>query len=338
MKRMKRVTIYDVAQEADVAPSTVSRAFSNSARVNSLTREHVYQIAKELGFRPNTLRALPSRQLRTIALITSDITNPHYFEVIRGAERRAAAAGLLLILINSEDQAQVEARQLSAVGHSVDGFVLASSRLTDDQLREFGREHTIALVSREVDGLASVTIDPEQGARQLVEHLASLGHKSILYLEGPKQSWIRIHRWKAIVTAARQLGIHASRLGPFPATYHGGWAAADAAIAHHAIAVIAHNDLLAVGVMRRLREHGRAVPEDMSVAGFDNIPEAEWCATPLTTVAGPHEDVGRFAVELCLENSRLGVGRPTPRQIRLLSQIVIRKSTGPPLGSKLLHR
>src|SRR3954469_18678475 len=130
--RRRRATIVDVAAEAGVAPSTVSRSFSRPTRVNVSTREHVLGVAARLGYRPNpAARALESGRTNTVALVVPDITNPYFFGLIKGAERAAAAAGHQLVIADTEETPAAEQRAVQNLGPAVDGFVVCSSRLPD---------------------------------------------------------------------------------------------------------------------------------------------------------------------------------------------------------------
>jgi DNA-binding LacI/PurR family transcriptional regulator len=332
MASMPRTTIYDVAHAAGVATSTVSRAFSTPGRVGHATRERILKAADELGYRPNPhARALLSGRTHTIAMVVSDITNPHYFELIRGAEMRAKASEYTLVLVNAEESPRIEYEQIQRLARSVDGFLLAASRLPDENLVELATAYPTVLLNREQAGISSVVLDHREGCRQMVEHLASLGHRSLVYLAGPRNSWMAANRWAALRDGAAGVGIDAHRLGPFtPTVVHGG-AAADAALRSDATAIVAHNDLLAIGVMRRLTQRGIAVPEDVSVLGFDNIFAADLCTPGLTTLGGAHADVGRAAVEMLLEATRPGGARETTTSQALLpAELVLRTSTGPP--------
>jgi LacI family transcriptional regulator len=326
----RAVTIHDVAREAGVAASTVSRTFTNPPRVNVRTREHVLAVAERLGYRPNPhARALPTGRTRTIALLIPDITNPHFFDLIRGAERQASTAGYTLVLGDSEESPDRELRHIERLAPAVDGFLLASSRLPDDRIREVATRHALTLVNRELEGVPSVVTNQFDGSRQIVEHLASLGHRSVAYLSGPRHSWMGQWRWRALVKAARGLGLTATRLGPFPPNLTGG-AAADAGLGHGATALIAHNDLLAIGVLRRLAERGVAVPADLSVVGYDDIFGADFCSPPLTTLAGPLESAGRAVVDVLLGQLDPAAGRGTRHtRARLPTHLVIRGSSGP---------
>ena len=321
-------TIYDVAEAAGVATSTVSRAFSQPGRVSSRTRERVLSVAKELGYRPSPhARALLSGRHHTVAMVVSDITNPHYFELIRGAEMRAKASEYTLVLVNAEESPRIEYDQIQRLVPAVDGFVLAASRLPDENLLQIGTQRPVVLMNRELTGLPSVVLDHGQGCRQIVEHLASLGHRSLLYLAGPRNSWMAATRWAALQSAAEELELEASRIGPFTPRVSQGGAAADGALHSGATALVAHNDLLAIGVVQRLKQRSVRVPEDVSVVGFDDIFASSLCTPTLTTLGGAHAEVGRSAVEVLLQISNQST-RTEPTQIALPTELVIRDSTG----------
>ncbi len=325
---MSGPTIYDVATAAQVATSTVSRAFSQPGRVSADTQERILAVAAELGYRPNPhARALLSGKHHTVAMVVSDITNPHYFDLIRGAELRARVSEYTLLLVNAEESPRVEWEQIQRLSPAVDGFVLAASRLPDENLQQVAAQRPVVLMSRELPGLASVVLDHVEGCRQIVAHLASLGHRDVLYLSGPRNSWMAATRWAALRAAAEQVGISARRLGPFTPKVSQGGAAADGAVNAGATAVVAHNDLLAIGVMQRLAQRGLRVPEDVSVVGFDDIFAADVCSPGLTTLGGAHVDVGRAAVELLLT---AGVRAPDDQpRVLLPTELVLRASTGP---------
>jgi LacI family transcriptional regulator len=324
-----RATIGDVAAEAGVATSTVSRAFSRPERVNVHTREHVLAVAAELGYRPNpAAQALESGRTRTIALLVPDITNPYFAGVIKGAERGASSANLTLVLGDTQENPAGEDRLLQRLGRSVDGFVLSASRLPDEDLRRAAELGPIVLVNRATPGLTCVVADFDSGTRQIVDHLASLGHRSFVFAGGPAESWSGHRRWLGLQAAARETGLTARRFGPYTPTVTGGPSAADAVLATGATAVVCHNDMLAIGLMRRLTERGRTVPDDISVVGFDDIFGADLCTPTLTTLAERTEEAGRRAVEALV----LATNTRAPQaSTRLLpTQLVIRGSTGPP--------
>ena len=327
---MSGPTIYDVARAAGVATSTVSRSFSTPNRVNARTRERVLAVALELGYRPNPhARALMSGRHHTIAMVVSDITNPHYFELIRGAELRAKASEYTLVLVNAEESPRIEYDQIQRLVPSVDGFVLAASRLPDENLQQIAGQRPVVLMNRQLNGLPSVVLDHVMGCHQIIEHLASFGHRELVYLAGPRNSWMAATRWTALKSAADELGMKAQRIGPFTPKVSQGGPAADGALNSGGTAIVAHNDLLAIGVVQRLAERAVRVPEDVSVVGFDNIFAADLCTPSLTTLGGAHADVGRAAVEILLDAVGPARVEAAPPQVVLPTELVLRNSTGP---------
>ncbi len=326
--RPRRVTITDVAREADVATSTVSRAFTNPARVNHQTRDHVLAVAERLGYAPNpAARALETGRTNTLALLVPDITNPYFAGVIKGGERAAADADLILVLGDTQENPATEASLIRRLGPAVDGFVLSASRLPDAELLRAAELNPVALVNRATPGLACVVADFDSGTRQIVDHLVSLGHRSLVFLGGPPESWSGAKRWAGLQVAAGEHGITATRFGPYAPTLGGGPAAADAVLAAGATAVVAHNDMLAIGVMQRLAERGVAVPRDVSVVGFDDIVGAEFCSPTLTTLRERTADAGARAVEAVVAQAHARAAAPPTRV--LPTQLVVRASTGP---------
>ncbi|QYJ03552.1 LacI family transcriptional regulator [Nocardioides panacisoli] len=328
---MEQPTIYDVALEAGVAPSTVSRAFGRPERVGRGTRETVVAAAERLGYVPNPhARALQTGRHKTIAMVISDIANPHFFELIRGAEQRAKASENTLVIVNAEESPTIERDQIHGLTRSVDGFILAASRLPDQDLRNLAAKHRVVLVDRELDPLWSVAMDTGDGCRQILEHLASMGHEEFTYCAGPPGSWMGAARWAALSAGAEAHGLQARRIGPYTPTVANGGAAADNALRSRPTALIAHNDLLAIGMMRRLTERGVRVPEEVSVVGFDDIFAAELTTPTLTTLGGPDAHAGRVAVEMLLDLLKSGAGRAEgdPRHVRLPTSLVLRGSSG----------
>jgi LacI family transcriptional regulator len=172
-----------------------------------------------------------------------------------------------------------------------------------------------------------VVIDTPSGMVQALHHLASLGHRAVAYLSGPRSSWSNGRRWRAVQMAARRDGLSVRRLGPFPPTRAAGAAAADAAVHAGVTAVLAFNDLIALGVLQRLFARGLAVPDDMSVVGCDDTFGADFCHPPLTTITASIEQVGRLATDMLLEQLRPVA--PPPRVHTVPAVLTIRGSTGP---------
>jgi LacI family transcriptional regulator, repressor for deo operon, udp, cdd, tsx, nupC, and nupG len=321
-------TIHDVARASGVSISTVSRAMSRPEQVNATTRERVLAAAAELDYRPSTAaRSLTSGRSMTLGLLVPDITNPFFFDLIRGTQGRSATAGYHQILIDTQESVELEQHHIAASAKESDGLVLAASRLTDEALAAAARTVPLVAINRSTPGVSSVVIDTPSGMGQAVDHLASLGHRKVAYLSGPRSSWSNARRWRAVQQAARRTGISARQLGPFPPTREAGAAAADAAVHAGVTAVLAFNDLIALGVLRRLFDRGLSVPEDMSVVGCDNTFGSDFCHPPLTTVSAPIEQAGQLATDMLLALLRSPV--PSPRVHELPAVLTIRGSTGP---------
>jgi DNA-binding LacI/PurR family transcriptional regulator len=320
------VTLHDVAREAGVAVSTVSRALSNPERVSRRTREHVQAIAERLDYRPNRVaQSLPSGRTQMLALLVPDITNPHNFGLIRGAEAQARAGGYTLVLGDTQESVELEKSHTDRLSSAVDGFVLTSSRLSEPELQLLRGHRPVVLFNREASGFASVVADAVDGSRQIIEHLVALGHRSIAYLGGPRNAWADGQRWRALSEYASQAGVEIVRHGPFSPTVQHGSAAADVGTAGGATALVAFNDLLAIGVLQRLEHRRVEVPGQISVVGYDDIFGADFCHPPLTTVASPAEQAGRALIDLLLGTRE---GQEPPR-IVLPTQLRVRDSTGP---------
>ncbi|WP_040157853.1 LacI family DNA-binding transcriptional regulator [Mobilicoccus massiliensis] len=328
----RATTIYDVARAAGVSPSTVSRAFSRPGRVSSRTAQHVHEVAERLGYRSDQVRHFAtSPRTRTLGLAISDITNPFYFPIIRGAEHAAAAAGYTMLLVDAQESLETEREMLRRALPLVDGFVIASSRLSDTDLRSIAKSVPVVVLNRVVAGLPSVVPDTPRGARRAVEHLATLGHPTITYVAGPEASWADGARWRALREASLELGLRENRVGPVEPTVEGGRAAAVSVAERGDRAVLAYNDLVAMGLVAGLRELGIAVPDEVSVVGFDNIFAADLVTPALTTVAAPLSTLGDTAVRHVLAlagGAEARRGGPIVVPVRL----VVRASTAAPAG------
>ena len=331
-----RPTIYDVAIACGVAPSTVSRAFSRPGRVNAETAERIRQVAAEMGYRTNPLaRALPTGRTSLLAVIVADVTNPFFFEILRGAEETATEAGYTLLVADVHESVDAERQALDRTLPLVEGLVLATSRMSDSSIRVAAKQCPTVVLNRSMSDVPSVATDNSRGMKRAVEHLASLGHRTITYLAGPDASWANGVRWQAMREAAHELDLRVRRLGPFSPTQAGGLAAARALADAPSTAAIAYNVLIAIGLMRGLVNLGIRVPEDVSVVGFDNIFGADFCTPQLTTVAAPLRQLGAVAVHMLLEELRTPVRGTrqlpeTPLMTALLpANLVERMSTGP---------
>jgi DNA-binding LacI/PurR family transcriptional regulator len=220
----------------------------------------------------------------------------------------------------------METQLLHRMRRSLDGAVLTSSRLSERSLVNLAAEFPLVTINRNVPGVPSVMIDTPGGICQAVEHLASLGHRDIVYVSGPEKSWPNEARWHAMRATASRLGIAARRTARFPAVLASGPAAADAVVNTRATACVVFNDLLAIGMLTRLRDRGVRVPADLSIVGCDDIFGADFCYPPLTTLTTPIDRAGRVAVAMLL--SRL-TQRAARRLVTLPTHLTVRDSTGP---------
>jgi len=337
----RSVTIHDVAARAGVAASTVSRALNNPGRVNAATRERVQRIAAELNYVPSSqARALSSGRTRTVALLVPDITNPFYFDLIRGTQHQLKAAGYSQVLLDTEESANQESESLERLRKTCDGVILTASRLSDEQIVAASRVHPLVTVNRNVHGVPSVLLDVPSAINQAIDHLLSLGHRRICYVSGPPNSFSNRWRWRAINEAIRSrrrpggMEVEAVRIGPFAPQTTSGAGAADAMINTGATAAIAYNDLLAIGMLHRFAARGLSVPDDVSIVGCDDIFGADFCNPPLTTMTAPIEQAGRAATTMLLGLlNPLTPGQVSPRggerRVLLPTHLTIRASTGP---------
>ena len=323
----QNVTMREVAERAGVAVSTVSRVMSSPERISPSTRQVVLDAARELDYRSGSLRPTNGRA-RSLALVVPDITNPFYFEIIRGSQERLRDSGYTQLLIDAEESPHAEYSALQAVSSSCAGAVLAATRLTDEQVLDLAQRMPLVTVNRQVDGIPAVVVDTPRAYGQAVDHLVSFGHRKISYIAGPEGSATNERRWAAVAAAAERLGIEASRIGPFNPKANSGAAAADALLASGATAGLAFNDVLAIGMLQRFAARGVSVPDEVSLVGCDDIFGADFCSPPLTTITPPTHRVGNEATGMSLA---LAAGME-PRMGRLLElpvHLTVRASTGP---------
>lgn len=320
-------TIYDIAKLAGVNPSTVSRALSKPGRVSVETRKLVEEAAKELKYQVNPFaRALPTGRTNTVGLIVADITNPTFFGTIRGAESTAALRDYSLVLAESAESPEQELSAARRMLASIDGLILASPRMDDHHIRELAQEKPVVVVNREVEGITCVVPDVSKGIGEAVRHLAGNGHRKLAFISGPSASWMSTQRWIGLQEASEWSGIEAVRIASESPTVEGGRAMARVIVSSRASAVIAYNDLVAIGLMQELQAAAYAVPGQISIIGFDDIFGADFTTPGLTTVRAPMETCGIEAATLLLRALRDPQEAPSTRHID--TELVVRGSTG----------
>ncbi|MHA7269700.1 LacI family DNA-binding transcriptional regulator [Arthrobacter sp. HLT1-20] len=326
----KPATIHDVAALSGVAASTVSRALSTPERVNFRTRARIEAAAAQLNYVPNAqAKALSSGQTKAVAVLVADITNPFFFDIIRGTQLQLKAAGYTQLLVDTEESDEVEVNTVEQLRKTADGIIFTASRLSDEGLAQTAQLIPTVAINRDIAGVASVMLDTPTATNQALDHLISLGHTHVAFLSGPNTSSSSLRRWAALSAAAEDRGVTVVRLGPFAPRKYSGAAAADALVHSGATAGIAFNDLIAIGMLQRLKERGVRVPEDISIVGCDDIFGADFCSPPLTTVTAPVEQAGRVAVTMLLSQIQPGFGSAPRSQAVLPTHLTIRGSTGP---------
>jgi Transcriptional regulators len=322
-------SIRDVARRANVSLATVSRAFAAPGLVRAETLQRVLAVAEELHYRPSrAARSLTTGKTGNIGVVVPDLGNPFFSAILKGGQARAREADLAVFLADSEENPRLEIELVRAMARQVDGVIICSSRLSEAQLQQLRNDTTLVLLNRRVRGVSSVLLDSAGGMRQAIEHLVALGHHRIGFLGGPAGSWSNRERRRGLRTEARGRSLEITEFGPFAPHFEAGQHAADLAVAAEVTAVVAFNDLLALGVLSRLADRGIGVPDEISVVGFDNIPMAAMATPHLTTVALPLEQSGRVAIELLLEQLA-HPGSGTHEQ-GLPAQLIVRASTAPP--------
>ncbi|MET7280666.1 LacI family DNA-binding transcriptional regulator [Kribbella sp. NPDC005582] len=321
-------TIGTVAAEAGVSRATVSRAFSQPHRLKAETVERVLAVAQRLGYSMNPMaKALSTGRSGNLALVVPDIANPFFPPMIRAIEQRADQAGYAVFLANTNEDPAREDLLLTRLAMQVDGFVIASSRMTENAIKAHAERHPVVLVNREVADIARVLIDTTAGVTQAVEHLAGLGHREIAYLGGPHRSWSNSQRKRTVKRVGERAGLTVTMLPGRLSSYELGRHAVADLLATSATAVIAFDDLLAHGILTGLTERGLVVPRDFSVIGCDDVLAAQ-TYPPLTTVSSRSAEAGAAAIDLLA--GRLGNdGTSSNDRLLLDTSLVVRATTGP---------
>jgi LacI family transcriptional regulator len=333
------ITLRDVARAANVHPGTVSRALNEDTRglVNPDTAERVMKVAEELGYRPNRIaRGLKTSRSHTIGVLIPDITNPLFPPILRGIEDRLDQAGYTSLIVNTDNDSERERIYLDAMrARQVDGFISATARLDRELLVELAEAGTpLVLVNRSLEdgSVPAVTIDDRQGVVLAVEHVVALGHERVGHVAGPQNLSTGHRRHAGFVEAMRAAGLEAPpervRFGAL-FTEEEGARACDELLdaAPDVTAIVAGNDLMAIGCYDALERRGLSCPDDVSVVGFNDMPFVDRLRPPLTSVRIPKREIGQVAADLLLE--QLTGGGEVASEILLEPTLTIRGSTAP---------
>ena len=320
------VTIRDVAKAAGVSASTVSRSLSNPEIVDAVTRERVVRIADALGYRPNrAAQGLITGRTGNLGLILPDLANPFFPSVVKAVQQRAHESDYQVFIADTDEVAQSELGLVRSLAKQVDGVILCSPRMKPAELREASAYVPVVLANRHASDITSVTVDSPGVMRSVVDHLVGLGHRDIGFAAGPRSSWSSRERLAALREATSDVGAHLVELGHFAPTFDGGHDAAAGVLAAGVTAVVAYNDLCAIGIISALRDRGVEVPRDVSVVGVDDIEMSAMLHPALTTVELPKHELGRTAVDMLL--TVLADPDARPGHAALATRLVVRDST-----------
>jgi LacI family transcriptional regulator len=336
-------TLRDVALQAGVHPATASRALNPATRglVNEETAGRVIRVAEELGYRPNPIaRSLKTARSGTIGLVIPDLTNPLFPPIVRGIEDVLGPGGYSAWIVNTDNDPERERSQIDSLrSRHVEGLIVATARLQHpllDDLHEQGMP--MVLINRRLSSneVPSVTPDDATGAAMAVEHLVSLGHHRIAHIAGPQDTSTGLVRSRGYRDALREHGLEDDSELVRTCAY---WTEAEGARALRELldadvsftAVLAGNDLLALGCYDVLEERGLRCPDDLSVMGFNDMPFIDKLRPPLTSVRVPHYEVGAEAARMLIET----VQDPTrhPRSVLLPLTMKVRQSTAAPTAA-----
>jgi LacI family transcriptional regulator len=328
------VTIKDVAREAKVSVATVSRVLNGSGPVSEDTRRLIHEVAGRMRYVPHSgARSLITSKTETIGVLLPDLYGEFFSEVIRGMDDTAQRNGFHLLISRAYADRNGIETAIRAMRGRVDGVVVMSPDLDSESLLDLPSTIPVVLLCSVVRGneIDSLTIQNCRGAKEMVTHLISLGHKRIGIIKGSPRNYDAAERLRGYRTALREAGItpdpSLELVGSF--TEAGGYAATMELLSMtvRPSAIFAANDSMAIGALSALRESGVQVPEEMAVAGFDDIPLARYMDPPLSSVHVPIWELGARAVELLLH----GVTHKNDharRRERVSTELVIRRSTG----------
>jgi LacI family transcriptional regulator len=334
----KPVTIRDVARECGIALSTVSNALAGKPYVSKETRQHVKEVAERLGYRASSVaRALRTNRSFTIGVLIADVANPAFPDFVRGVEDVAIREKCSLFVCNTDGDIERQIWHMqSLLGNRVDGMVLISQHVDDDRVRDLldnGPPHvTLQRRSPRFDD-DYVGSDNVGGITEAVDHLAELGHTRIGFVRGPMGSSTAQERLEAYRAAVSRLGLDADPELVFDGDYTmpTGHRAGRffLALPRRPTAIMASNDINALGVIDAATEMGFDVPDDLSVVGLDDIALAAYGRINLTTIHLQKRAMGVTAAELLMKRVR-AKRRGQSRIMTFPTHLVVRGTTAPP--------
>jgi LacI family transcriptional regulator len=303
----KRVTVEDVARAAGVSIMTVSRAMNNRQGISEQTRIRIQELAREMNYSPSQIaRSLATRQTSTLGLVVPDVSNPFFGHITRGVEDAAFENGYSVFLLNSAEIVDRERAALNSLWQKeVSGVILCSSRLPQSELQEFSERFAyMVLVNRDLQiaqpNVVTINVDDYTGARYAVNHLLEMGRRHIALINGPETSLSARRKLNGYKTCLEENQI------PFrgdyvvnclPAVQAGQEAASRLFLDHPDIdAVVAFDDMVAVGVLEACKQTGKNVPGDVAVIGADDAPIASLVQPKVSTLRVNQYEIGRTAI------------------------------------------
>ena len=332
-----KVTLRDVAARAGVHPATVSRALSEDSRrqVNADTLRRILVAVEDLGYEPDlTARTLRTGRTATVGVMVPDLTNPLFPPILRGIEDALLERGFTALIGNTDNDLEREQRVQRALrARNVDGFILMTTHRSDQALAALVRDEipvvTVNRVAGEPD-IPSVRADDDAGIAAIVDHLAGLGHTRIAAIAGPRGLSTGRARARALAAGLRRYGLPPATVvqaRAFSET-EGSRCMEELLESSDVTAVVASNDVLALGAMDVLRQRGLRVPDDLSVTGFNDMRFVDRLNPPLTTVRIPKHEMGWEAARILLDRI---LGKTTATQHAVMPvRLVVRGSTAPP--------
>ena len=335
MTHIKRPTIKEVAEQARVSIQTVSRVLNNRSDVSEETRERIQSIMDDMGYRPFAIaRGLASNRTYTLGLVTQDFSDFWFSQVVTGAEKEAHDHGYYFMLGSSSCNLRDEPKFLRLLTERhVDGilFIRASCPEESEQLVRL-KEMGIPVITighyQPHSDLTMIDVDNVGGARQATEYLISLGHRRIAMIAGPSDWNSARNRTEGYLQALQGNGISPNSELIIESTWlhKGGYLGMKTLLEKKVpfTAVFAQNDRMARGAITALHQTGLRVPEDVSVIGYDDIPEAEFSDPPLTTIRQPMEEIGQAATRLLIQ--MIKDRNITPKQVLFDTKLIIRSS------------
>lgn len=334
------VTLRDVARAADVHPGTASKALNEATRdrVAAATVVRVLAAAERLGYQPNTFaRGLRTRRSYAIGVVLPDLTNPLFPPIVRGAEQTLAAAGYLALIVDTGNDPAVEERLMATLqARNADGYLIATARREHPLIERAAADGLpMVLVNRVTETVLvpAVAGDEVSGITAAVEHLVALGHRRIGHLAGPQELSTGLGRYQAFQAAIRRFGLADADC---PVTFADAYNEAAGVVAARRLftrpgrptAIVAGNDLIALGCLDVLTELGLHCPTEVSVVGFNDMPMLGRLDPPLTTVQLPQQEIGAEAARLLLE--RINEPEMAAKRLLLPCPLIVRASTAAP--------